>query len=70
VHCAEEQSGGCGDGVFEEIWEGEEVYEGLGVCANDEEFGLVKMKLGLDPRIGWGPYRVGGEDVGMDYDSD
>lgn len=70
MHCAEEQSGGCGDGVFEEIWEGEEVYEGLGVCANDEEFGLVKMKLGLDPRIGWGPYRVGGEDVGMDYDSD
>jgi hypothetical protein len=65
----EEQSGACGDGVFEEAWGDEEAYMDLEVCANDEDFGLVRMKLGLDPRIEWGPYRVGREDVGMDGDT-
>jgi len=76
MHAAEEQSGACGDGTFEETWEDEELvgkqYTGLEVCANDEDFGLVSMKLGLDPRIGWGPYLfdVDGEDIGMVMDSD
>jgi hypothetical protein len=68
MHGAEEQSDSCGDGSFGEIWEDGE-YVGLEACANDEDFGLVRMKLKLDPRIGWGPYQVR-EEVEMDSDSD
>ena len=61
MDAAEEQSEVLGDGTFEElwVWEGEREYVGLGVCANDEDFELVRMRLGLDPKIGWGPYSVG-----------
>ena len=67
MHAAEEQSEACGDGTFEEMWDDGE-YTGLEVCANDQDFGLVRKNLKLDPRIGWGPYQVA-EEVGMD-DSD
>jgi hypothetical protein len=71
IHSAEEQSG---DGTFEEMWEDEDMGldTGLEVCANDDDFELVRMKLGLDARIGYGPYRVdvGGEEAWIDIDSD
>jgi hypothetical protein len=58
VHTSKEQSNACGDGTFEEAWEDEEHVErkstGLGGCANDVDLGLVSMKLGLYPRVGWG----------------
>ena len=70
MNAIEEQSSSVGDGTFEEIFGDDEEYAGLGTCANDEDFGLVRMKLGLDPKIGWGPYYSYAEDDEMDSDSD
>jgi hypothetical protein len=64
--CARQQSAEAGDGTFNELVE--EDVEGLDpgewalswrrlpVCANDGEFDLVRRMLGLDPKVGWGPY--------------
>ncbi|KAH9486166.1 hypothetical protein JR316_0000230 [Psilocybe cubensis] len=61
-----------GDGTFDEM--GLEDYDKLPRCDNDLAFGFVREKLGLDPRLQWGPYSsiascMGGsylENLGLD----
>nr|GAT49091.1 predicted protein [Mycena chlorophos] len=43
-------------GDHEEIFGNEEDYTSLPRCANDLEFQLVRVMLGLNPRQRWGPY--------------
>lgn len=63
---AKEQSGALGDGTFEED---HDEYHTFPSCDNDAAFSLVRRKLGLDPRLPWGPYGMGEEEE-MDEDDD
>ncbi|KAK0439244.1 ankyrin repeat family protein [Desarmillaria tabescens] len=52
---AKEQSN-LGDGTFYETFGGDEGFVRLPECVNDEEFEMVRVMLGLDPRKCWGPF--------------
>ena len=77
VNIAREQSS-LGDGTFEDTFDHEEGEEGgdLGYrklvrCANDLEFGGVRLGVGIGEGVEWGPYvyrEEWEEEEGMDVD--
>nr|GAT49092.1 ankyrin repeat family protein [Mycena chlorophos] len=70
--CARDESE-LGDGTHEETFADSEDWKSLPTCANDLQFQLVRVMLGLNPREQWGPYyraRARGLDEEMDEDSE
>ncbi|KAF7289319.1 Ankyrin repeat family protein [Mycena indigotica] len=52
------QQSSLGDGEHERIFADYEHWTTLPTCANDLEFHLVRLMLGMNPRERWGPYDV------------
>ncbi|KAJ7655625.1 ankyrin repeat family protein [Mycena polygramma] len=75
TYCARDQSP-LGDDTFFELFGDDKDWVSLPKCANDLEFKLVRMMLGLDDGQRWGPYYGGVDkmdlsgDVRMEKDSD
>ncbi|KAG7447836.1 uncharacterized protein BT62DRAFT_993416 [Guyanagaster necrorhizus] len=44
------------DGTFYKTFGNDEDFLRLPECVNDDEFEMVRVMLGLDPSVGWGPY--------------
>ncbi len=51
-----------GDREFYTTFGDDDKFVALPTCANDNEFGLVRRMVGLDPEKQWGPYRQPDDD--------
>ncbi|KAF8991005.1 hypothetical protein BDZ89DRAFT_1086867 [Hymenopellis radicata] len=59
-----------GDREFYATFGDDDEFVALPTCANDNEFGLVRRMVGLDPEKQWAPYRQPEDDDDEDMDED